>query len=95
MNVGSAVTGPEVLLKAISMAANTGKKPNGIITVDFDLRDYVSADMTDESTQCYYFRDQKSVVTRIPQAFGGKGCYIQGNQKQTIPLLYKKVIENI
>ena len=105
LNIGSAVTGPEVLLKAISIAANTGNVPNGILTADFDLREDVSrassprfeggtpSTQSDESSQGYYFRDQKSVVDRIPQSFAGKGFYIQGNQKQTFPLLYKKTIQ--
>jgi len=95
LNIGSAVTGPEVLLKAVSMAANTGNVPNNIITADFDLRDHSPEAMSDESSQGYYFRDQKSVVTRIPQALNGKGFYIQGDQKQTFPLLYKKIIEQL
>jgi len=95
LNVGSAVTGPEVLLKAVSMAANAGNVPNNIITADFDLRDYSSDAMSDESSQGYYYRDQKSIVTRIPQAFAGKGFYIQGNQKQTFPFLYKKILEGL
>jgi hypothetical protein len=93
LNIASAVTGPEVLLKAVSIAANTGSVPKGIITADFDLREHEPRAMSDESSQGYYFRDQKSVVTRIPQAFAGKGFYIQGDQKQTFPLLFKKVIE--
>jgi hypothetical protein len=95
LNVGSAVTGPEVLLKAVSMAANTGDTPKNIVTADFDLRDYHAESMHDESSQGYYFRDQKSVVTRIPQAFAGKGFYIQGDQKQTCALLYKMIIERL
>jgi hypothetical protein len=93
LNIGSAVTGPEVLLKAISMAANAGTVPNNIITADFDLRGHEPKAMRDESKEGYYFRDQKSIVTRIPQAFNGKGFYIQGDQKQTFPLLYKKIVE--
>ena len=93
LNIGSAVQGPEVLLKAISMAANIGKTPGKIITADFDLRSYDSKQMADESSVGYYFRDQKSIVTRVPQAFGGTGYYIQGDQKQTVPLLYKQIIE--
>jgi len=95
LNVGSAVTGPEVLLKAVSMAANTGHPAKGIITADFDLRDYDPGQMTDESSEGYYFRDQKSIVTRIPQAFDGKGFYIKGNLKQTVPLLYKKIMDKL
>ena len=95
LNIGSAVTGPEVLLKAVSMAANTANVPNGIITADFDLRNRASGQVDDEFSQGYYFRDQKSIVTRVPQAFDGNGFYIHGNQKQTIPLLYKKILEQL
>jgi len=91
LNIGSAVTGPEVLLKAVSMAANVGCVLRDILTVDFDLRRHESAEMADEAAPGYYFRDQKSVVTRIPQAFGGRGLYIAGNQKQTFPLLYQRI----
>jgi hypothetical protein len=93
LNVGSAVTGPEVLLKAVSMAANAGCVPRDILAADFDLRQHEPQQMTDEAAQGYYFRDQKSVVTRIPQAFGGAGLYVQGDQKQTFPFLYKAIIE--
>ena len=93
LNVGSAVTGPEILLKAVSMAANTHKVPNDILTADFDLRTYKPDDMTDESSAGYYFRDQKSIVTRVPNAFEGKGMYIRGDQNQTIVMLYQKIME--
>ncbi len=92
LNIGSAVTGPEILLKAVSMAANTGHAPRNIITADFDLRSHSADKMSDESAEGYYFRDQKSIVTRIPQAFAGRGFYIQGNQKQTFALLYKRIV---
>jgi hypothetical protein len=93
LNIGSAVTGPEVLLKAVSMAANVGSVPQDILTADFDLREYKPRQMSDEAASGYYFRDQKSVVTRIPEAFGGRGLYVYGDQRQTIPLLYKDIIE--
>jgi hypothetical protein len=93
LNIGSAVTGPEVLLKAASMAANVGSVPRGILTADFDLRAHEPKQMSDESAQGYYFRDQKSVLTRIPQAFGGSGLYIGGDQKKTFPFLYRTIIE--
>jgi hypothetical protein len=93
LNIGSAVTGPEVFLKAASMAGNTGHVPDKIITANFDLRPYHPDKCTDENHVGYYYRDQKSIVTRVPKAFGGKGYYIEGNQKQTIPILYKKLLE--
>lgn len=93
LNVGSAVTGPEVLLKAVSMAANCGSVPSSIITADFDIREFCPEAMTDESAPGYYFRDQKSVVSRIPQAFTGESFYVRGDQKQTFPLLFKMLME--
>jgi hypothetical protein len=95
LNIGSAVTGAEVLLKAVSMAANVGCVPKGIITADFDLRLFDPEQARDESKQGYYFRDQKSVVTRIPEAFGGEGYYVQGNQRETIPYLYQCIMKKI
>ncbi len=95
LNVASAVTGPEVFLKAVSMAANTGHVPHRIVTADFDLREHDPGQMADESSPGYYFRDQKSVVTRIPRAFAGAGLYIQGDQEHTIPLLYKRILEQL
>jgi hypothetical protein len=95
LNVGSAVTGPEVFLKAASMAGNIGQVPDKIITANFDLRPFSPDTITDESAASYYYRDQKSIVNRIPQAFGGKGYYIGGNLKHSIPLLYKELIKSI
>ena len=92
LNIGSAVQGPEVLLKAVSMAANSGAMPTGLVTADLDIRPYSSAQMADEEATGYYFRDQKSVVTRIPESFNGCGHYICGNQKTTVPLLYQAIV---
>jgi hypothetical protein len=95
LNIGSAVTGPEVLLKAVSMAANVGSVPRGILTADFDLREHEPRQMIDESAAGYYFRDQKSVVTRIPQAFGGRGLYVRADQTRTFPFLCKQILETL
>jgi hypothetical protein len=93
LNIGSAVTGPEVLLKALSMCANIGRIPSGIVTADFDIRAFRSEEVTDESREGYYYRDQKSVVTRIPQAFSGTGVYIQGDQRDTVASLYRALVQ--
>lgn len=92
-NIGSAVTGPEVFLKAASMTGNINKVPKGIITADFDIRHFDRSHITNESQTGYYYRDQKSIVVRVPEAYGGKGYYVEGNQKQTFPLFYKYVTE--
>ncbi len=92
-NIGSAVTGPEVFLKAASMTGNVGKVPRGIITADFDIRQFNRSHITNESKTEYYYRDQKSIVVRVPEAYGGKGYYVEGNQRNTFPLFYKYVTE--
>ncbi|MCL5772004.1 MAG: hypothetical protein M1479_07005 [Actinobacteria bacterium] len=95
LNIGSAVTGPEVLLKSISMATNIGFSPSNLVTADFDMREEATGKELDENYYTYYFRDQKSIVRRIPESLGGQGFYIKGNIKKTIPYLYKKVVEKI
>jgi hypothetical protein len=93
LNVGSAVTGPEVFLKAISMVCNSGSPLGAITTANFDLRPVAPDDINDESKPTYYFRDNKSVVTRIPAAFGGQGHYVQGHFNQTLPALYRALVD--
>ncbi|MCE1198483.1 MAG: hypothetical protein LWW85_05895 [Marinilabiliales bacterium] len=95
LNIGSAVTGPEVFLKAASMVGNVQMTPNDILTANFDLRPYKPETATNEATVGYYFRDQKSIVTRIPQAYGGQGFYIEGNQIDTFPYLYQQLIKSL
>jgi hypothetical protein len=92
INIGSAVTGPEVMLKTISMVASAGRAPRSIVTADFDLRPADPKAMADEKSPFYYFRDQKSIVTRVPQSFGGRGFYIEGDQRQTFPYFFSCLI---
>lgn len=89
VNVGSAIMGPEVFLKACSMCANVGSPPTGLTTAAFDIRDARPEDAADERTQGYYQRDLKSVVVRIPEAFGGRGLYVKGDHLVTVPALYR------
>lgn len=92
INIGSAVTNPEILLKAVSMCSNIGKTPRGIVTANFDFQPANLAHMRDERKPSYYHRDLKSIVTRIPQAFGGRGYYIKGDFLKTVPALYRKMV---
>ncbi len=96
LNIGSAIMGPEVLLKAVSMVANVGKRPDGLWTGDFDIRPFVFDDeVRDESKYYYYFRDQKSIATRIPKVFGGKGYYFQGTHHETLVPFYQYVLKEL
>ena len=93
LNIGSSVQGPEIILKAVSMAANVGRPPTGIVTASFDMRRADLRDVDDERTCTYYFRDVKSVVHRIPAAFGGRGYYVAGDHLDTVPALYRALVE--
>jgi hypothetical protein len=96
LNIGTAVMGPEVLLKAASMAANVGCKPEGLDVAVFDIRPFCYDDGTrDEHQPCYYLRDQKSSATRIPLVFGGNGYYFEGSHSQTLLGLYHLLLREL
>lgn len=85
MNIGSSVTGPEVFLKALSIARNLGNPLRKITTANFDiipLGDY-RGKVNDDHFH-YYYRPRKNIINR-PVSLGGTGLYIEGNHKKTIP----------
>lgn len=105
LNVGSAVMGPEVYLKALSVARNLAEQEDKRIrhftTAVFDLvplgdwgnnEDIVNYKKVGAmSDPRYYFRPLKSILVRTVKD-GGKGYYIQGDFKETIPALYRAII---
>ena len=88
-NFGSSVIGPEVFLKALSIARNLGNPVRVFTTANFDLvplGDYrrpVGDDVVD-----YYYRPRKNIVNR-PVSLGGKGFHISGDHLVTIPNLHQ------
>ena len=91
MNIGSAVTGAEVFLKALSISRNLGVGMKYITTANFDiipLGDYKSSIGQDKYE--YYYRPRKNVINR-PVSMGGTGLYIYGNHEETIPSLYARL----
>ena len=88
LNVGSAVTGPEVFLKALSITRNLGYPVAGFTTANFDLvplGDYRAPIGKDQVA--YYYRPRKNVVNR-PVSMGGRGFHIEGDHALTVPTLY-------
>ncbi|MDK2990793.1 MAG: hypothetical protein PWP48_26 [Clostridiales bacterium] len=95
LNFGSAVIGAEVFLKALSIARNLGYPTYHITTANFDiidLGDYRAKIGYDDPH--YYYRPRKNIVNR-PNSMGGKGWHFCGDHKQTIPNLYKRLIEKL
>jgi hypothetical protein len=92
LNFGSAVTGPEVFLKALTIVRNLGFPTFHITTANFDLRPLPDYRLPVNDRQVdYYYRPRKNIVNR-PTAMGGKGFHIQGDHKATIPNLYHKLV---
>lgn len=99
MNFGSAVTGPEVYLKGLSMARNVAKQENKKITdfttAVFDLlplEDRDTAKTPDKSDHFYYFRPWKTILSRTV-ADGGQSFYICGDHRATISNLSRILLD--
>ncbi len=100
LNFGSAVAGPEVYLKALSMVRNVAKQKgesiNNFTTAVFDLLAIDDSDNTatapDKSDPRYYFRPWKTILARTV-ADGGKSYYIRGEHQQTVPALAKLILD--
>jgi hypothetical protein len=96
LSLGSAVMGPEVYLKALSMARNVarqdGKEIRHFSTGVFDLisieDDYHK--QAPKSDPRYYYRPWKTILVRTV-ADGGESYYIQGDHRVTVPCLYHAV----
>ena len=100
LNIGTAVMGPEVYLKALSMARNVARQEGKVIahftTAVFDLID-LGPDFRVEApkgTAAYYYRPYKTILVRTVQD-GGESFYIQGDHSLTIPNLYHRIIEQL
>ena len=95
LNFGSAVIGPEVFLKALSIARNLGFKVERFTTANFDLKpiaDYTRPRSKDDPD--YYYRPLKNIVIR-PPSMGGKGFHITGDHIVTIPNLHHMILQRL
>jgi hypothetical protein len=94
LNVGSAVTGPEVYLKALSMARNVASQQGATIrdftTAVFDLvelpANFRQGPPSKDHPQ-YYYRPWKTILVRTV-ADGGRSYFFSGDLASTIPSLW-------
>ena len=95
LNFGTAVMGPEVYLKALSMARNVahqeGRRINRFTTAVFDLQDlgpnlHHEAPKTDAR---YYYRPFKTILVRTVQD-GGESFYVHGDHRATLTALHRE-----
>jgi len=100
LNIGSAVIGPEVYLKCLSMARNVakqeGRKIANFTTAVMDFQPIGSADYRHAppmSNPQYFFRPWKTILARTV-ADGGKSFYIQGDHRETFGNLAVKLLRS-
>lgn len=96
MNFGSAVMGPEIFLKALSMARNVAHQNGEVIknfcTLVCDLRELPGDLMIEpnRNSAAYYFRPWKTMLVRTVKD-GGKSFYVRGAHAETVPALWSAV----
>jgi hypothetical protein len=98
LNVGAAVTGPEVFLKALSMARNVarqhGQRIDRFATAVFDLIDLPenwAEGPPPPDHPLYYYRPWKTLLVRTV-AEGGRAFYFRGDHRETIPTLWSSLV---
>jgi hypothetical protein len=98
LNIGSAVMGPEVYLKALAMARNVahqrGERIAQFTTAVFDLIP-IAGDPSKQAPKTdpqYYYRPWKTILVRTV-ADGGQSFYLQGDHRHTVPQLRQAAVE--
>ncbi len=97
LNFGSAIMGPEVYLKALSMARNVARREDREIrdftTAVFDLVP-IEGDYHKELPKTdpgYYFRPHKTILVRTV-ADGGKSYYLCGDHRRALPAFHAAIV---
>ena len=98
LNFGSAIMGPEVYLKALSMVRNVAHQRGEVIknftTAVFDLVP-IEGDIHHELPKTdpgYYFRPHKTILVRTV-ADGGESFYFCGDHRATVAALRRELLE--
>jgi hypothetical protein len=99
LSIGTAVMGPEVYLKALTMARHVarqeGREIRHFTTGVFDLVSLDDDRLHEEAPKSdprYYFRPYKTILVRTV-ADGGDSYYVQGDHARTVPTLYHQILE--
>lgn len=98
LDFGTAIMGPEVYLKALSMVRNVawqhGRSIKHFTTAVFDLVP-IQGDIHHELPKTdpgYYFRPHKTILVRTV-ADGGESFYFCGDHRATVPALRRALLE--
>jgi hypothetical protein len=96
INIGSAVHGPEIFLKALSMARNISPVDN-FHTAVLDIQQVQGGwwhEPKVKADPAYYFRPWKTILSRTLSGTG-KSHYIQGHFAESIPRLRNKIVQEM
>jgi hypothetical protein len=98
---GTSIMGPEVYLKALSMARNVARQQrecaiNHFTTAVFDLQDLGPDVHTTppKSEPAYYFRPFKTILVRTVQD-GGESFYVRDDHRATLPALWRWTTKDV
>lgn len=91
LNFGSAISGPEIFLKAITLGRNAGLPMAGITAANFDIVPVYADEAPPPDVPEYYYRPRRNFVDRLGQ-IGGKGLLFHGLHQATIPQLFQRVL---
>ncbi|WP_207953323.1 hypothetical protein [Paenibacillus agricola] len=91
LNFGSAISGPEIFLKGLSLARNHGLPMSGIIAANFDIVPVTAKERPEPSDPNYHYRPRRVFVDRLSE-IDGKGYLFHGLHQQTIPVLFHSLM---
>jgi len=95
LNVGSAVHGPEIFLKSLSMVRNV-QPCTGFTTGVFDCvalpHDWRNGVATKEDP-LYYWRPWKTLLVRTTGEADSRSHYVQGDFRVTLPELWRRLVK--
>ncbi|MCU6712742.1 hypothetical protein M6D81_28980 [Paenibacillus sp. J5C_2022] len=92
LNFGSAISGPEIFLKALSLCRNKGLPMRDITAANFDIVPVWADTAPSEEQSEYYYRPRRNMIDRL-QKLGGEGLLFHGLHDRTIPQLFRRVLQ--
>ncbi|MFD0711463.1 hypothetical protein [Paenibacillus sp. GCM10027626] len=92
LNFGSAISGPEIFLKALSLCRNEGLEMKNVTAANFDIVPVYATQAPSKSESEFYYRPRRNFIDRLGQ-IGGKGYLFHGLHQITIPRLFHRVLQ--
>lgn len=92
LNFGSAISGPEIFLRGLSLAVNGGMPMRGIVAANFDIVPVTADSRPPVSDPDYHYRPRRVLIDRLAE-IGGEGLLFHGLHQYTIPALFHRLLQ--